>query len=58
MSLNGLIASSNVDAWLFGHSHRNTKECMIGQTKLQTNQLGYVNSREHYAFKTSCNISI
>jgi hypothetical protein len=49
-----LIASSDLDYWIYGHSHRNIGEVIVGQTKLISNQLGYVNSEEHKTFDLSC----
>ena len=37
-----LIDCSDVDYWIYGHHHVNTPDFEIGQTKLITNQLGYV----------------
>lgn len=52
--LTDLIASSDIDYWIYGHSHRNIGEVIVGQTKLISNQLGYVNSEEHKTFDLSC----
>lgn len=45
------ISASDIDAWIYGHSHRNLPEFEIGGTRMLTNQLGYVMLREHNAFK-------
>ncbi|MCF6240839.1 MAG: metallophosphoesterase [Bacteroidales bacterium] len=45
-----LIEESPVDYWIYGHTHHNTPEFMIGKTKLLTNQLGYVFQGEHKNF--------
>lgn len=42
-----LIESSNVDYWIFGHTHEVVSDFKIGKTTLTTNQLGYV---EHLNF--------
>ncbi len=39
------------EAWIYGHNHINTPEFSIGKTKMLTNQLGYVEQREHLTFK-------
>jgi len=46
-----LIESSNVDYWIYGHHHCNVPEFSIGNTRLITNQLGYVEYKEHKLFK-------
>jgi Icc-related predicted phosphoesterase len=45
-----LIEPSNVDYWIFGHSHEVVPEFKIGKTTLTTNQLGYVEYGEHLSF--------
>lgn len=46
-----LIESSQINYWLYGHHHTNTPEFEIGNTKLITNQLGYVQQNEHQLFE-------
>lgn len=46
-----LIEPSNVDHWIFGHSHEMVPDFKIGKTKLTTNQLGYVEYGEHLNFR-------
>jgi hypothetical protein len=48
-----LIEPSNVDYWIFGHSHEVVPDFKIGTTTLTTNQLGYVEYGEHHTFKTA-----
>lgn len=45
-----LIERSNVDYWIFGHSHEGVPDFEIGKTTLTTNQLGYVEYGEHLNF--------
>jgi predicted phosphohydrolase len=45
-----LIEPSNVDYWIFGHSHEVVPDFKIGKTTLTTNQLGYVEYGEHINF--------
>ena len=45
-----LIELSNVDYWIFGHSHEVVPDFKIGKTTLTTNQLGYVEYGEHHNF--------
>ena len=46
-----LIELSNVDYWIFGHSHEMVPDFGIGRTMLITNQLGYVEYAEHLNFR-------
>jgi len=48
-----LIESSNIAYWVYGHHHHNTPEFNIGNTKLLTNQLGYLQLDEHMQFATN-----
>ena len=48
-----LIETSNIDYWVYGHHHSNIPEFNIGNTKLTTNQLGYVQQNEHQLFETN-----
>jgi predicted phosphohydrolase len=51
VELYDLIEASNIDCWVYGHHHSNTPEFCIGNTKLITNQLGYVERNEHELFE-------
>lgn len=44
--LGDFIADNKIDAWIFGHSHTNI-ECVIGDTRIVCNQLGYIAHNEH-----------
>jgi hypothetical protein len=46
--LGDFIADSRIDAWIFGHSHANI-DATIGNTRIVSNQLGYVYYNEHLA---------
>jgi predicted phosphohydrolase len=48
-----LIEPSNVDYWIFGHSHEVVSDFKIAKTTLTTNQLGYVEYGEHLHFRNS-----
>lgn len=50
VELYDFIESSNIDHWIYGHSHHNTPDFSIGKTQLLTNQLGYVKFGEHQHF--------
>lgn len=44
------IEQSNISAWIYGHHHHNHADFCIGQTRMMTNQLGYVHRNEHHEF--------
>ncbi|CAL2080924.1 metallophosphoesterase [Tenacibaculum sp. 190524A02b] len=44
------IKDSNIDFWIYGHSHRNLGDLKIGNTQMISNQFGYVNWKEHETF--------
>jgi len=44
------ILNHEIDFWVYGHSHRNLKDFKIGETKMITNQFGYVGWNEHHSF--------
>lgn len=44
------IEASDIDYWMYGHSHYNTKDFKIGTTQMITNQLGYVQRNENLLF--------
>lgn len=52
VELQDLILESGIDAWIYGHHHRNTPTFNIGKTWLLTNQLGYVRHKEQRGFST------
>jgi len=58
VELYDLIESSNLDCWAYGHHHSNIPEFNIGNTKLVTNQLGYVQHNEHGLFESNKVIDI
>ncbi len=51
------IADSNIDAWIYGHSHTNI-EAQIGKTRIVCNQLGYVAYGENEHFDDGKHIEI
>lgn len=53
---NSLIESSQIDYWIYGHTHKNTREFRIGNCKLLCNQLGYIQYREGKDFEKSMQI--
>jgi predicted phosphohydrolase len=44
------IESSNIAYWGYGHHHCNNPDFFIGNTRLVTNQLGYIEHRENSLF--------
>jgi predicted phosphohydrolase len=58
VELHDLIEASEIASWVYGHHHTNTPEFTIGNTKLITNQLGYVQRNEHRLFETNKVIEI
>jgi len=46
-----LIEKSNINYWIYGHHHFNTADFTIGNTRLLTNQLGYIHAGEHELFQ-------
>jgi hypothetical protein len=49
VELEEYIASSPIEYWIYGHSHRNIDK-VLGKTKCVSNQLGYVFLNEHHSF--------
>lgn len=46
VELGNYIADSGIDYWIYGHSHRNI-DAQIGNTRILSNQLGYISHGEH-----------
>lgn len=44
------ILNHGIDYWIYGHSHRNLNDFRIGNTKMITNQFGYVDWNEQNSF--------
>lgn len=51
VDLSDLIDKNKIDYWIYGHHHYNTPDFVIGNTKLCTNQLGYVRYNEDEGFR-------
>ncbi|MBO9564383.1 MAG: metallophosphoesterase [Niastella sp.] len=56
--LYGYIEQSPITAWIYGHHHSNSPEFLIGNTRMLTNQLGYVRRREYYGFRKDAVIDL
>jgi predicted phosphohydrolase len=52
VELFGLIDTSNINAWIYGHHHANIPSFKIGNTEMLTNQLGYVKYGEHSLYSS------
>jgi Icc-related predicted phosphoesterase len=52
------IEESNVNFWIYGHSHYNQKPLFIGKTIMLTNQLGYIKLNEQQGFRHNAYFSI
>ena len=46
VELGNYIADAGIDYWIYGHSHRNI-DAQIGQTRIVSNQLGYISHKEY-----------
>jgi predicted phosphohydrolase len=53
-----LIEDSGAACWIYGHHHSNTPEFTIGQTRMLTNQLGYIRHHEHGSFRRGALIEV
>jgi DNA repair exonuclease SbcCD nuclease subunit len=58
VNLHQVIEDNPIDYWLYGHSHRNKPEFGIYNTKMITNQLGYVGYGEHHSFRRDAYIEL
>jgi hypothetical protein len=57
VELGNYIATSPVEYWIYGHSHRNI-DTTIGRTHCVSNQLGYVIQNECFSFDTTKHIIV
>ena len=57
VELGNYISGSQIDYWIYGHSHRNIDKT-IGRTQCVSNQLGYVFQNEHHTFHPDAVIEI
>lgn len=57
-NLTDLIQDSTIDYWIYGHHHSNIEEFQIENTKLVTNQLGYVKFNENGGYSNKAIISL
>lgn len=52
------IDKSSIDTWIFGHHHANMPEFRVGNTRMLTNQLGYVKQGENRGYKQDAVVEI
>lgn len=57
-NLTELIEDNIIDFWIYGHHHSNVNEFQIDNTKLVTNQLGYIKYNENVGFNPKAYIEI
>jgi predicted phosphohydrolase len=57
-NLTELIEDNSIDFWIYGHHHSNSNDFQIGNTKLVTNQLGYIKYNENVGFNSKAYIEI
>lgn len=57
VELGNYIANSDIEYWIYGHSHRNIDR-EIGATKCVSNQLGYIFQGENKSFRHDALIEI
>lgn len=58
VDLTTYIHNSNVNFWIYGHSHYNQKPLYIGKTVMLTNQLGYIKLNEQQGFRNNAYFAI
>ena len=58
VDLYDLIDKNKIDYWIYGHHHVNVEEFSIGETKMLTNQLGYLRCDENKYFANNKIINI
>lgn len=58
VELSDLIEDSEIDYWMYGHTHANTADFELGKTLMLTNQLGYIEYNEHQYFDIAKTITI
>lgn len=57
-NLTDLIEHGNIDYWIYGHHHSNVGDFQIGNTKLITNQLGYVKYNENIGYSNKAILTL
>ncbi len=58
VDLTNFVRGCNASFWIYGHSHRNNNTIQIGNTMLLTNQLGYIDLKEHGTFRRDAYFSV
>jgi len=57
-NLDDFIQKTAPNAWIYGHHHSNIPPFLIGETRLYTNQLGYVKCKEGTGFDRNATIRV
>ncbi|MBG6063204.1 3',5'-cyclic AMP phosphodiesterase CpdA [Flavobacterium sp. CG_9.1] len=57
-NLDVFIENNTIDYWIYGHHHCNVNDFEIKNTKLLTNQLGYIKYNENVGFNDKAIISV
>ncbi|OAB30601.1 Calcineurin-like phosphoesterase [Flavobacterium fryxellicola] len=57
-NLDVFIENNTIDYWIYGHNHCNVNDFEIKNTKLLTNQLGYIKYNENVGFNDKAIISV
>jgi hypothetical protein len=52
VELSDLIEATAPDYWIYGHTHFNTPDFEIGETRLLTNQMGYLKYEEQSGYRS------
>lgn len=58
VELQDFIETCGAQYWLYGHHHCNVADFTIGNTRMITNQLGYVHEGQHKRFRTDAVIEL
>lgn len=56
--LHDLIAALNINCWIYGHHHHNCNDFKVSNTKMRTNQLGYIKYNENINFRDDASVEI
>ncbi len=58
VDLSALINNSNIDYWIYGHSHDNISGIKVGRTEIVCNQLGYVKYNENEWYRNDACLTL
>ena len=57
-NMNEFIERSAAEYWIYGHHHAAVSPFLLGNTKMVTNQLGYVSRHENLNFQSGFTIEL